>query len=219
MAQYLVFGLGNFGSKVSLALSEFGHEVLAMDEDGERVDLVKDSVSQAIIGDATDKDTLAKLVNPDFSAAIVSFGDKMEASVLTTLHLKELGVAKIIVKANTEDHGKVLRAIGASEVIYPEQEVALRLAHRLNTPSLMEHIPIAPEYSIVEVAVPDQFVGKTLSELNLRKQFGIAVIAIKDVLTDKFELVPPPDIKIKPDCALVIVGKASDLNKIKFQNR
>lgn len=219
MAQYIVIGLGNFGSRVSVALSELGHEVLAMDIDAEMVDHVKDSISQAVIGDVTDKEALARLVNTDFAAAIISLGDKLEASVLSTLHLKELGIARIIAKANSEDHGKVLKAVGATEVIYPEQEVALTLAHRLHTPNLIEHIPLAPEYSIVEVVAPDDFVGKTLSELDLRRRFGFAVIAIRNVLSDTFDLAPAADIKIKPDSALIVIGKAEDLKKVNFGGR
>lgn len=219
MAQYIVFGLGNFGSRVCLALSELGHEVLAMDCDADAVDKVKDSISQAVIGDVTDKEALAKLVNPDFAAAIISLGDKLEAGVLAALYLKELGVERIIAKANTEDHGKVLQAVGATEIIYPEQEVAVNLAHRLHTPNLIEHIPLAPEYSIVEVAAPDDFVGKTLRELNLRQRFGFVVIAIKNVLTDQFDLAPAAELKIKPDSALIIIGKVEDINKANFKSR
>lgn len=218
MSQYIVIGLGNFGSKVSLALTELGHEVLAIDQDSETVDHLKDVVSQSAIVDVTDKDALAQLVSTDFDAAIVSLGDKMEASVLATLYLKELGVKRVIAKANSEDHGKVLRSVGATEVIFPEQEVAMTLAHRLHSPNLIERIPLAREYSIIEVAVPDEFVGKTLKEIALRQKYGIVVIAIKDVLSDSFELIPDANYKIKPDSALVVIGKAQDLKRANFRD-
>ena len=216
MAQFIVVGLGNFGSKISLSLSELGDEVLAIDIEAEFVDDVKDAVSQAVIADATEKETLAKLISSDFDAAIVSLGDKMEASVLVTLYLKELGVRRIIVKANNEDHGKVLKAVGATEVIYPEAQVALSLAQRLHTPNLIEHIPLAPEYSIVEIVASKMLIGKTLRELQFRQRYGVAVIAVKDVLTDNFYLIPDPDFMIKPDNALIVVGMEADIKKLQL---
>lgn len=219
MAQFIVVGLGNFGSTVCRTLVDLGHEVLAMDVDGDRVDEVKGVVEHAVVADAADKDATAHLASGDFEAAIVSLGDRMEASILATLHLKEMGVKRLIIKANSADHGKVLQAIGATEVIYPEQEVAVALANRLHAPNMIDHIPLAPEYSIVEMATPDEFVGKTLKELELRRKYGVVVIAVKNVLFDTFDLVPDADMKIKPDTVLVAIGKEADLKRIKLGER
>ena len=135
---------------------------------------------------------------------------------MTVLHLKNLGVANIIAKAVNPNHGKILEAIGAKEVIYPEKDTATRLAARLVAKNLIEYIPMAPEYSIIELAVPDNLVGKTLDELKLRSRYNVEVIAVKDVLLDKFILIPKSNFKISADNALIIIGKNSDINNLKL---
>ncbi|MBU0533945.1 MAG: TrkA family potassium uptake protein [Candidatus Omnitrophica bacterium] len=215
MGQFVVIGLGNFGHNVAISLFEQRNQVLAIDANSKKIEQIKDKVTQAVVVNVKEKEALSEFISNDIDAAIVSLGDKIEASILTTLYLKELGVKKIIVKAINDDHGQILKLIGAMEIIYPEKEEAVRLARRLTVPNLIEHIPLASEYSIVEIAVPDNFVGKSLKELRLRSKYNVEVIAVKDVLQDTLHLIPEADVKIKPDSVLMVIGKEVDINKFK----
>lgn len=215
MRQFVVIGLGNFGHNVAISLFEQRNQVLAIDANSKKIEQIKDKVTQAVVVNVKEKEALSEFISNDIDAAIVSLGDKIETSILTTLYLKELGVKKIIVKAINDDHGQILKLIGAMEIIYPEKEEAVRLAHRLTIPNLIEHIPLASEYSIVEIAVPDNFVGKSLKELQLRSKYNVEVIAVKDVLQDTLHLIPEADVKIKPDSVLMVIGKEVDINKFK----
>lgn len=216
MKSFVIIGLGNFGYNVAVALSELQHEVLAIDQNEKRIDEIKDRVTNAIVADARDKKVLSDFINDGVDAVIVGLGDDITSSVLTVLHLKNMGIKNIVAKAVNSSHGKILESIGATEVIYPEKETAVRLAARLTTKNLIEYIPMADEYSIMEIAVPDELVGKTLGELRLRNRYNVEVIAVKDVLLDKFHLIPKADFKISADSALIIIGKNTDINKLKL---
>lgn len=216
MKEFVVIGLSNFGYNLAIALSNLQHEVLVIDANEKKVEEIKDRVSRAVATDARDKKVLSEFVSDTAEAVIVSLGDDITSSVLVVLHLKNLGIKNIIAKALNINHGKILEAIGATEVIYPEKEVAIRLAARLTTKNLIEYIPMADEYSIMEIAVPDNLVGKTLGELKLRNRYGVEAIAVKDVMLDRFHLIPKADFKISADSALVIIGRNSDINKMKL---
>jgi trk system potassium uptake protein TrkA len=219
MKQYIVIGVGNFGANLATTLCKLGNQVLVIDLNKKKIDQIKDKVTHAVIADATDKEVLAELVKDSVDAVIVGLGDNMEANILTTLHLKDMKVKRVIAKATSEEHGKILRAIGVTEVVFPEKDVAIRIAKELTDPNIMdliENISFAPEYSIATVAVPDKFVGKTLMELQLRSKYNIEVIAIRNVLSDTFHMVPGSDFKIPPDCALLIIGNKTSVEKLKF---
>jgi trk system potassium uptake protein TrkA len=217
MSQFVVIGLGSFGKTVALTLKNLKNEVLVIDLDGEKIEEVKDYVTQAVVGDVTNKKMLSEFVSKDVDAVVVSLGTNMEASILTTLYMKDLGVKKILVKAMSEDHGEVLRAVGATEIIYPEKEVGVRVAERLSIPNLIDHVPLAPEYSIIEIVIPDDFVGKSLKELKLRNKYGIEVIAVRDIHSNKFSLIPSADFTLKPGCSLIIIARRADIKKLEFR--
>lgn len=214
MAQIVVIGLGRFGSHVARTLHRSGDEVLAIDNDPEQVERIKEDCSRAIVLDGRDKDRLEALGVADFDVAVVSLGELVDVSALIALHLKELGVPKIVTKAGSEDHGKLLSLIGVEQVVYPEQEAAERLARRLHDPNLMDFIPLGDAYSIEEIATPDDFVGKTLAELRLRNRFGVQVLGIRDALTDRLELNPGPQVRLKPSDALLILGRNDELRRL-----
>jgi trk system potassium uptake protein TrkA len=216
MGQYVVIGLGNFGFNAAVSLAAKGHEVLAMDSNAKRIDKIKDLVTEAVVADAKEKNVLKEFIQPNVDAVIVNLGDTIESSALTTLYLRELGIQYIIVKAVEEIHGTILSRLGATEIINPEKDSAIRLTERLSKPNLLEHIPLEQDYSIVEVAVPDKFSGKTLKELQLRNKYHIEVIAIRDVLFDKFTMIPHANYKLQPDNAMLVLGKTKDIEKFKL---
>jgi trk system potassium uptake protein TrkA len=194
MKQFVVIGLGNFGHAVATRLAQIGHEVIAIDSNEARVAAIKDDVTQAITADAR---------------------NSIESSLLSVLYCKELGVKRIIAKAASDDHGRILESIGTSEVIYPERNAALRLAEKLNAPtSVIDYIELSPEYSIIDVAVPDDFVGKTLKQLQLPRKQGILVIAVRSVMKNGIQLLPPAEYKFEPDSIMTVIGRYEDLNKL-----
>jgi len=216
MEQYLIVGLGNFGFNVAAALADAGGAVIAVDANSKRVEDISDKVRKAVTADIRDKKAISELISTNsIDVAIVSLGTKLEASILATVYLKELKVGKIIAKASNEDHAAILQAVGADEVIFPEQEIARKLAMRLIKPNFIDYIPLAEEYGVIELAVPDEFVGKTLIELQLRNKYHVEVIAIKNVMNNKCIIVPSGNHKIEPDTAMIIVGKSEDLEKVK----
>ncbi len=216
MAQYAVIGLGNFGFNTALSLSEMGHEVLAVDSDPKRIEKIKNFVTEAIISDVKEKEVVKEFITKDFDAVIVNLGDSIETSALITLYLKELGVENIIVKVVEETQGTILRKIGATDIINPEKDTARRLAEKLSRPNMLEHIPLEENYSIVELAVPDKFAGKTLKELQIRSKYHLEVIAVKNVLLDNFTMIPNASYKLQPDNVIIVIGKVDDIEKFKL---
>jgi len=212
MGRYAVIGLGKFGATVVRTLHERGHEVVAIDRDRGRVQEVRDTSTQAIEANCTDQDTLRALGLQDADAVVVSLGEQMDASILVTLYLKELGLKEIVVKAVSEDHGKILHLIGATEIVHPERDTARRVARGLGLRSIVEYLPLAADSSLVEVQVPAEFLGKTLAELEIRKRYQVLVVAIKR--GDGLVIATGGDERLLAGDILVLVGKDSDLDKV-----
>jgi trk system potassium uptake protein len=215
MAQVAVIGLGKFGFHVAKSLHEAGHEVLAIDSDPENVNLIADYTSKAVVLDARDKERLEALGIRDFDVVIVSLGERVDVSALVSLHLKELGVKRLITKAGSDDHRKLLELIGVDEVIFPEREVAVRLAQRLSSPNLLELVNLGSDYGIQEIAPPESFIGKTLQALELPHRMGIQVLAVRDALPHAVQVNPGADFVIKESDSLLLLGHNQDLAKIR----
>jgi len=212
--KFAVIGLGSFGSNVAKTLYEKGNEVLAVDENKEKIEEVKNFVSHAISMDAADKENLQAMGIKDMDVVIVSLGPEMEASILTVLYLNELGAKRIVAKALTEDHAKILESVGATEVIYPEKDMAIKTALKLSCPNVLEYLPLISGFGIQEIAPPEKFIGKNLRELDLRNKYGIQVIAIKELIPEKTTFVPKADFVLKDSDILVIMGEDKQLEKI-----
>jgi trk system potassium uptake protein TrkA len=212
MGRYAVIGLGKFGATVVRSLHERGHEVVAVDRDRLRVQEVRDSCTQAIEADCTDQDTLRALGIQDADAVVVSLGERMDASVLVTLYLRELGLKQIVVKAVSEDHGKILHLIGASEIVHPERDTARRVARGLAVRSIVEYLPLAADSSLVELHLPPEFAGKTLAELDIRKRYQVLVVAIKR--EDELLIATGGDERLQGGDVLVLVGRDVDLDRV-----
>ena len=212
MGRYAVIGLGKFGATVVRTLHARGHEVVAIDQDKEKVQDIRDSATQAIEADCTDQDTLRALGIQDADAVVVSLGERMDASILVTLYLRDLGLKEIVVKAISEDHGKVLHLTGATEIVHPERDTARRVARGLGLRSIVEYLPLASDSSLVEVKAPVEFVGRTLAELEIRKRFQVLVVAIKR--GESLLLATGGDERLQPGDVLVLVGRDVDLDVV-----
>jgi trk system potassium uptake protein TrkA len=211
----IVVGLGIFGFNIAKELYESGLEVIAIDKHKETIQKIKDFSTRAILADATDKELLETIGIQEDDVVIVSFGEDLAASTLLTLHLKELNVKEIIVKAPNEDHKRILEKVGATEVIIPEKEMAGKVAKSLISPNVLDYIPLSQDYTISEIAPPSSFLGKTIGELQLRKKHHIGVIASRDVLTDQVQMIPAADFVIKDSDILVVIGKEQDIQNLK----
>ncbi|ACU88466.1 potassium channel family protein [Desulfomicrobium baculatum] len=215
MKRFAVIGLGNFGFHAAKALFEEGNEVLAMDTDRVRVQAIDPYSTEAMVIDATDKEVLKSLCLEEMDAVIVSTGTKISNSILICLHLLESGVKKILAKALDDDHAKILKRMGATEIIHPERDMAIRVSRNLSRPNVLDFIPLAEEFDMIQVGAPRDFVGKSLIDLNLRARYNVHVIAIKEVVPENFILVPPADYVLKDSDILVMLGRSADIRKIK----
>lgn len=176
--QFAVVGLGRFGSSVARTLYRMGYEVLAIDSEEGPVQELANTVTHAVQADSTDEAAMRALGIRNFDVVVVAIGD-LQASILTTIVLQELGVPRIVAKATSELHGKVLEKVGATRVVYPERDMGVRVAQNLISGNMIEYLPLVPGYSIVEVKVKDVFIGKTLKQLDFRAKYGINVVGIR----------------------------------------
>ena len=215
MKRFAVIGLGNFGFYMAKSLFEDGNEVVAMDTDKAKVQAIDPYTTEALVLDATDKETLSALGLESMDAVVLSTGMNISSSILICLYLNEIGVKKILVKALDDDHAKILRRVGATEIIHPERDIAFRVSRHLSHPNILDFLPLADEYDMIQVDPPMEFVGKTLKDLNLRAAYNVHVIAIKELVPENMVLVPPADFIIKDSDILVMLGKSQDIKRIK----
>lgn len=214
MYQALVIGVGSFGYALATELARKNAEVIVVENNPDRAQEVRDIVRQVIVADATDKDVLVQFAK-DVDVAIVCMGEKIDSSVLVTHSLKEIGVKKIIAKSTSIDHGKILKIVGAHEVVFPEKDEATRLAASLVSPDLLDLVKVAEDFDISEIAVPEEFINKSIRELDLRNKFGLVVLAVKNLLTGAVHAVPSPEHKFGPDDVLIVIGDTTAIKDIK----
>lgn len=206
MKRFIVIGLGNFGTAVAETLYGLGHEVVALDTDPDRVDAVADGVAHAVVGDGCDPRTLKRLGVEDMDVAVVSTGSDITASALAALVLRDLGVAEVYVKVISEVHARLIEKIGVTETIFPERESGIRLGRRVSSGALLNFVPLAPGFSLQEMAVPSDWVGHTLRELELPRKWGITVVGLHDVLHGETRALPDPDAPLTESDTLLVAG-------------
>ena len=209
--QYAVIGLGRFGISIATKLFESGKEVLGVDVNEERVDDAHPYTTHALIADSTDAEALKSIGIRNIDTVIVAIGNDIQASILSVLLLKELGVKKVIAKALNKLHGQVLKKVGADWVVYPERDMGIRVAHQLLSPNVLNFIEISKDYSVEEVKIPEKMTEQTLRELDLRAKFNLTVIAIRH--GNEINITPSPDKKIASGDVLVVIGENSDLEQ------
>jgi len=217
MKQFVVFGMGIFGVSVAKNLMSEGMEVIAIDRDEKHIEAIKNEVTQAAVLDSTNEEALLSIDIGNVDCAVIAIGDDMESSILTALLLKKLEVPKIIARATSQAHRQILTLIGVDEIINPEEEMGLRLARRLSSTHILQHLDISEEHTIAEVMVGESFVGKTVREMNLRAKFGVNIVGIKkkiphvtedgeNVFIEKYIDFPSPDDVFEEQDILVVVG-------------
>ena len=214
-----VIGLGNFGMNVAKELYARGHDVLIVDQSPELVQKGQEFSSKSVVADCTDKEVLANLGLSTVETTIISMGTNLSGSILAAMYLKELGVRNIIVKAINDDHKNILEKVGATQIVFPEREMAVKLARNITTPNVLDYLPLTNSFSIMEIIPPKGFVGKSLSDLDLRKKYHIQIIGMQDTVEGLISMVVSPDRVIKATDRLIVLGKQEHLEKIKGLNR
>lgn len=210
--QFIVIGLGRFGTSVAETLYALGNDVLAVDIDEEAVQNIAEKVTHAVQVDANDENSLRALGISNFDVAIISIGSDIQANILSTLLVKEMNVKHIITKANNALHAKVLYKIGANRVIFPERDMGIRVAHNLCSSSILDYIELSPDFSIAEIVTPKEWEGHSLKDLDLRVRYGVNVVAIKR--DDNIEVSPAAEEIIKESDIIVAIGGTVELNSI-----
>ena len=210
--QFIVIGLGRFGSSLTRTLIQNGHEVLAVDKNEQLVQEISTIATHAIQADSTDKLALQEIGVQNFQHAIVAIGEDLQASISTTLLLKELNVPEVTVKARNETHGTVLSKVGADHVVFPERDMATRLGHQLSSETLIDYIELSPDYNLVEIKAPRGMDGKSLKTLNVRARYGCTILAIKT--GSKIKISPPADEEIHSEDRLLMIGRNEDIRRL-----
>lgn len=208
--EFGVVGLGKFGLSLAQSLMKHGQQVVGVDIDPEKVKAAAETLTHAYQAEAVDKTALEQLGFGELPEVIVSTGHSMEASILVTLFLKELGCKSVTVKAISRDHEKVLRKVGADSVIFPERYAAEQLAAKLAMPGLIDYLPLGTNVILKELVV-EKWAGKTLRELNLTNAFGIQVVAVRGVEDKQFAFVPRADAALRKGDTLAVIGQGEKL--------
>lgn len=212
MKQFAVIGLGRFGRSLALRLSDMNYDVMAVDIDKDRVNEISDQVYYAVQADAMEEQALKSLGIRNFDVVIVAIGQQVQVNILVTVLLKEMGVKKVVAKAQNELHGKVLEKVGADMVVYPERDMGIRLAHALVSRNILDQISLSTDYSIIELTAPEEFVGKTLQELAFRREYGVTILALRR--GEKVIISPVAGERVREDDILVAIGRNDRLKKL-----
>ncbi len=214
MKSFCVIGMGSLGRTIAKELEKSGHQVLIIDKDEKVVNDMADFVTDARVGDSTDENVLRAAGVKNYDCAVVCISSDINASILTTLFIKEIGVPKVIVRASNEHECKVLEKIGADEIVYPERDMGEKLAYTLDKNNVVERLTFSNEYSIVERKVPRSWVGRSIIELNVRRKYGINIIAISNSEMTEFDMTPMPDRVFAEGEIITLIGANRDLDKI-----
>ncbi len=210
--QYLIFGVGRFGSALARKLSEDGHEVLAVDASDDRVRAIAPFVMQAIQMEASDEEGMGSLGIRNFDAVVVSIGDNMRNSILVTLMCKDMGARYLVAKATDESHARVLEKIGADRVVFPERDAGIRLARTISSPNARELMSLSGGFTLEDIQAPHAWVGHTLKQLDIRRKYNVSVILISRKGEDPIS--PNADTMINRDDELLVLGQREDVDII-----
>ena len=209
--QYAVFGLGSFGESVAVALQELGCEVVVVDNHMERIEDISPYVSYAVQADIEDPEVIRSLGARNLDGVVVAVADDMEASIMATLVSKEIGVPYVLAKAKNELHAKVLKKIGADSIIFPEKEIGQSVARNLVSGEFVDWISLSPDYSITEIQVPEKWIGKSLSEIDVRRTKDVNVVGVR--IGEKIQVTIDPEEPLQKEMMLIMIGSNEELEK------
>lgn len=209
--EFAVIGLGRFGASICRELYQLGMEVMAIDIDEDRVNEFSKIASHAVIADSTDEIAMKSLGIRNFDHVVVAIGDNIQASILTTLILKELGVINITVKAQNDYHEKVLRKIGADHIVHPERDMGKRIANNISSRSVLDYLELSDELRIVEIVASKKINGHTLQNLNIRAKFGLNIVAIKR--HESVMVSPRATDEIREGDVLIVIGGDEEVDQ------
>jgi len=215
MAQIAVIGMSSFGYYLAKSLAEYGSEVLAVDQNETTIDRIKIHVAQAVVADVTNRDVLEELKLHRMDSVVLSLGSRLETSILTAMHLKELGVKNIVAKALTDEHVKILELIGVNRIVFPERDMGMRIAATLHESNIIDYLSLGSHLSIIKLSPLKEMVDKTIIELDFRKRYGSQIMAIVESDPPPGRtFIPRPDTEIKANHVLVLMGEDDLLKKI-----
>lgn len=212
MKQFAIIGMGRFGTALAETLYSLENDVLVIDSDPEKIEAVSDYVTHAVTGDATDEQTLTSLGINNLDVAVITIGGNMQASILVCLLCIELGVKRVIAKAQSDLHARVLRKIGVDKVVFPERDMGMRLARNMVSSNVLEFIELSPDHSLVEINVPEQWENTSLVNLNVRVKYGLNIMAIKHNGT--ISVSPRAQDTLQKGDTIVVIGSNEDIRKI-----
>lgn len=210
----LVVGLGAFGFWFARTMTEMGHEVIAIERDEALVDRHAEWISRAVVGDATDPALLERLAAGDVDAAVIATGEDLSTTILAIMALRDLGVREIYAKARSVNAARALDSLGVTEAVFPERDAGSRLAHRIISRAVLDYTPIGEGFSMQEIAVPEDWTGHSLLELEPREKLRLQIVAVRDALTGELTLPPDPAAKLKPSDSLLVAGQDDVLEKL-----
>lgn len=215
--QYAVLGLGSFGESVALTLENMGCDVLVMDDSYEKIQDISDKVSYAMKADVSDPDALQALGGKNLDGVVVAVSENLEAGIMATMLCKEMGIPLVVAKAKNKLQGAILQRVGADRIVYPEIEMGSRVAKSLVSREFMDWIELSNDYSMVEIAVPDKWVGRTLVDISARERLGINVVGI--IINGKIDVTPDPQKPLPEGGILIVIGSNDVLEKFDSKRR
>jgi trk system potassium uptake protein TrkA len=213
----LVVGLGAFGFWFARTMREMGHEVIAIERDETLVDRHGEWISRAVVGDATDPAFLERVAAGDVDAAVIATGEDLSTTILASMALRDLGVREIYAKVRSVNAARALDRLGVTEAVFPELDAGTRLAHRIVSRAVLDYTPIGKGCSMQEIAVPEQWTGHSLLELEPRVKLNVQVVAVRDALTGALTLPPDPVAPLKPSDSLLVAGRDDVLRTVSAQ--
>lgn len=211
--EFVIFGVGDFGMNVAKTLSNSGATVMVVDKDENQLEKIVHEVTHTICADATNPEAMKQLGIRNYDGAIVGTGHSLETSVLITMQLKEMEVPFIMVKASTDIEGRILTRVGADKVIFPDREMGIRVGNDIINGNYFEAIELSDEYSIVDMAVPSVWVGKSLQQLNIRSRYGVSIIGIRGV--EEININPAAEYKLKEQDVLIVLGHNTEIQRLR----
>lgn len=209
---FAVIGLGKFGHAVAVTLAHLNCEVMVVDIDEDKIADIADRVTYAMRADITEQGVLQKLGITNVDVVVIAIADNLEASIMSTIFAKEVGVPFVLVKAMSELHARILKKIGADKIVFPEAEMGARVARNLISGGFMDFFELSPKFSMVEMAIPYEWIGKSLIELNLRDKYGVNVVGVKE--DDEVRVNIDPQIPLKEGWSMILVGENEGLEGI-----